>query len=97
MRRAGPWLVLGLGVVLAAAGVGVFWVTNLAPGGGAGWSAYAPLEPGDPAPPGAGWRVLWTRGHLVGAALLVLGLLLLAAVGGWLLGRRSGGRPVSGG
>ena len=39
-----------------------------------------------------GWAVLWTRGHLLGAGLVVLGLLLLVGVGGWLLGVRSG-RP----
>ena len=92
MSRAAPWLVVGLGGVLAAAGVAVFWTTDLAPAAGAGWTAYAPLRPGDPAPSGAGWAVLWTRGHLVGAALLVLGLLVLAAAGGWLLGRRSARR-----
>jgi hypothetical protein len=89
VRRALPWLLLGLAVVLAAAGVAVFWATNLAPVGGVGWSAYAPLEPGGPFPPAADWLVLWTGGHLLGAGLLVLGLLVLAAVGGWLLGRRS--------
>ena len=97
-----PWLALALGVVLAGAGVAVFWATNLAPPpGGAGWTAYAPLEAGDPVPPGLGrgvtWTVTWTGGHLVGAALLLLGLLVLAALGGWALGRRTGGRGVTGG
>ena len=92
MRRALPGLVAGLGVVLAAGGVTVFWATNLSGAGGVGWSAYAPLEPGDPVPPGAGWQVTWTGGHLLGAALLAAGLLVLAALGGWLLGRRSGRR-----
>jgi hypothetical protein len=96
VRRALPWLGAGLGVVLAAAGVAVFWATNLsgggAGGGGGRWAAYAPLEPGDPPPPGAGWQVSWTGGHLLGAALLVAGLLVLAAVAGWLLGRRSARR-----
>ncbi len=89
MRRAVPWLVAGLGVVLAAAGVAVFWATNLAPAD-VGWVAYAPLEAGA-APPGAAtrWAAVWTRGHVIGAALLVLGLLVLAALGGWLAGRRS--------
>ena len=89
MRRALPWLVAGLGVVLAAGGVALFWATNLSGGGGVGWAAYAPLTAGDPVPPGAGWQVVWTRGHLVGAVLVGAGLLVLAAVGGWLLGRRS--------
>jgi hypothetical protein len=95
VRRALPWLVAGLGVVLAAGGVAVFWTTNLAPSGGGGWFAYAPLVPGQAPPPGApgqGWVVLWTGGHLAGAALLVAGSLVLSAVGGWLLGRRSARR-----
>lgn len=92
MRRALPWLVAGLGVVLAAGGVAVFWATTLSGAGGVGWSAYAPLGPGDPFPPGAGWQVAWTGGHLLGAALLAAGLLVLAALGGWLLGRRSARR-----
>ncbi len=92
MRRALPWLVAGLGVVLAIGGVAVFWVTTLSGAGGGGWSAYAPLAPGDPPPPGAGWQVTWTGGHLLGAALLVAGLLVLAAVTGWSLGRRSAHR-----
>ena len=94
MRRALPWLVAGLGVVLAAGGAAVFWATNLsaAGAGGAGWAAYAPLEPGDPAPIGAGWTVMWTGGHLLGAGLLGAGSLVLAAVGGWSLGRRSARR-----
>ena len=92
MRRAAPWLLLALGTALAVAGVAVFWVTNLAPGAGAGWSAYAPLEPGDPPPDlgstAGGWAVTWTAGHAIGAALAVLGLLVLAGTAGWLLGRR---------
>jgi len=36
--------------------------------------------------------VLWTGTHLVGAGLLVLGLLVLAGLAGWLFGRRAG-RP----
>jgi hypothetical protein len=41
--------------------------------------------------------VLWTGQHLLGAGLLVLGLLVLAGVGGWLLGRRTGRRSAAGG
>jgi hypothetical protein len=33
--------------------------------------------------------VLWTAGHLIGAALAVAGLLMLVEIGGWALGRRS--------
>ena len=38
------------------------------------------------------WAVMWTRGHLLGAGLVVLGLLVLVGVGGWWIGRRAG-RP----
>jgi hypothetical protein len=94
MRRRAPWLVAGIGLALAVGGISVFWTTNLAPGGGAGWAAYAPLQPGEPAPDvtSDGWTVSWTAGHLLGAALLVLGLLVLAGVAGWSLGRRSARR-----
>ncbi|WP_167760550.1 hypothetical protein [Blastococcus sp. CT_GayMR16] len=36
--------------------------------------------------------VRWTAQHAVGAGLVGLGLLLLAGVGGWLLGLRAGRR-----
>jgi hypothetical protein len=100
VRRALPWAVAVVGLALAVAGVAVFWRTNVVPsvtyGGG-----YAPLEPVDAAHESTlvlGFDdvvVLWTRGHLVGAGLLVLGALVLAAVGGWALGRRSV-RPAAG-
>ncbi|MGY1779551.1 hypothetical protein [Geodermatophilus sp. SYSU D01036] len=95
MRRALPWLVAGLGVTLTVAGVAVFWWTNTRPPSGYGWTAYAPLEEVDPvhestltltSGPGS---VVRDTGHLVGAALAVAGALVLAAVGGWVLGRRS--------
>ena len=78
MRRALPTLLGLLGGVLVGAGVAVFWLANTrqwtVPDG-----SYAPLEPGS---------VLWTGGHLVGAPLVVAGLLVLAATAGWWLGRR---------
>ena len=89
------WAVGALGALLCAAGVVVFTLANRAP---TGWTAYsggyAPLRPGayrseltltftD------GWSVLWTGGHLVGALLVVAGLLLLTGLAGWLLGRRT--------
>jgi heme/copper-type cytochrome/quinol oxidase subunit 1 len=99
MRRFVPAGAAVLGAVLVVAGVVVFAVANRS---GApldfGWTAYAPLEPtvvyrsdltlgfSDR------WTVLWTGTHLLGATLVVLGLLVLAAVGGWVLGRRSGSR-----
>ncbi len=100
MSGRGPALLGGLGGTLIAAGVTVFWMTNRARGGVGdfGWSAYAPLERG--ADPGAlfggdGWAVLWTAGHLAGAALGILGLLILAALAGWRIGRRPGPPPTS--
>jgi hypothetical protein len=100
MRRALPWLLTGLGAVLVAAGAVVFTAANR---GAAdfGWSSYAPLEQTGRTARSAiiytfsdGTTVLWTGQHLLGAGLVVLGLLVLAGVGGWVLGRR-GGRPAA--
>ena len=98
MRRVLPWAVAAIGIALAAAGVALFAAANRSPFSGAdrGWSSYAPLEPGEPAPYqseltfGSEWSVVWTGGHLVGAGVLVLGLLVLSALGGWALGLRRG-------
>ncbi len=38
--------------------------------------------------------VVWTPAHLTGLALAAAGCLLLAAVGGWLLGRRGRAAPA---
>lgn len=93
MSRALPALVAAAGGLLVAAGVAVFWRTNTGRWVEYGGS-YAPLEPGSAYEsrltltfdrPGT---VLWTTGHLVGVLLAVLGLVVLAAVGGWWLGRR---------
>ena len=95
MRRALPWLLLGCGAVLALAGVLVFAAANRGPAD-FGWTAYAPLQK-----VGADYvnavtfsdgSVLWTAQHLLGAGLLVLGLLVLTGAGAWLLGRRAGRR-----
>jgi hypothetical protein len=91
-----------LGALLAAAGAVVFGLANRAP---TGWTAYtgsyAPLQPAMPGRyPDAyqseltltfpdGPTVLWTSEHLIGAALVVAGLLVLAGLGGWLLGHRT--------
>jgi hypothetical protein len=96
MRRALPAALGALGGALLAAGVAVFWATNTRR-----WTvydgSYAPLRPGSAYESSLtlgvddGWRVLWTTGHLVGALLAVGGLLVLAATGGWWLGRRAAG------
>lgn len=99
MRRAAPAVLTTLGGLLVVAGTAVFWRTNTRD---ATWTAYtgsyAPLVPADEAYESrltlsldGGWTVLWTSGHLVGAVLAVLGLLLLTGVAGWWLGRRSTG------
>jgi hypothetical protein len=93
VRRALPWLLAGAGVVLVVAGVALFWLANTLP---RGWTAYTSAEEPLRAYQSSltvsfeGGTVLWTGQHLLGAGLAVLGLLLLAATGGWLLGRRSG-------
>ena len=95
MRRAFPWLVAGLGVVLAVAGALVFAAANRGPAD-FGWSAYTPLQEAPTAYLSpvtfSDGSVLWTREHLLGAGLLVLGLLVLTAALAWLLGRRAGRR-----
>jgi hypothetical protein len=94
MRRV-PWVVVALGALLLVAGGVVFTAANQAPPADLGWTSYRPLEP-DAARDSAwtvsfddGWAVAWTIGHVWGAGLVVLGLLVLAGLGGWLLGRRS--------
>jgi len=103
MSRAVPAAAAFLGVVLAGAGVAVFWLTDRSQAA-FGWTAYtgsyAPLPPtGSPAYRsrltfGDGWTVMWTGGHLLGVGLVVLGLLVLAATAGWLAGVRTAGNPA---
>ena len=93
MRRALPWLIAALGGVLAVAGVAVFASANSSGVGWAGYMGEAPLEPITEAYQSdlilfSDGAVLWTRQHALGAVLVVLGLLVLAGFGGWLLGRR---------
>jgi heme/copper-type cytochrome/quinol oxidase subunit 1 len=90
-------VVTGCGALLVVAGVLVFATANRAQAD-FGWSAYTPLQES----PGAYLRavdytfsdgaVLWTRQHLLGAGLVLLGLLVLTAAVAWLLGRRAGRR-----
>ncbi|MGY1842825.1 hypothetical protein [Modestobacter sp. SYSU DS0875] len=99
MRRAVPWLVLALGAGLAIAGVTVFWLANAHPRTWTAYSgSYAPYLPETTEAYeseltltfDAGPTVLWTQQHVTGAGLLVTGLFVLAGLGGWVLGRRSG-------
>ena len=88
MRR-GPWLAGVGGAVLAAAGVAVFWRTNLAPGAGVPFASYQPLGTSSAYQSRLDlqfddrWAVLWTPGHLAGLGLLGAGLVLLAGLAGW--------------
>ena len=105
VRRAVLWLLALLGAGLVTAGVLVFAAANHGPaafgGPDFGWSAYMTLDQARDVHPSAIMfsdraTVLWTGRHLLGAGLLVLGLLVLTGVGGWLLGRRSGRRRAAG-
>lgn len=96
MRRAAPWLAAGLGVLLVVAGAVLFaradGVEEVVYGGSyeplsvdAAYSSTLALTYDD--------AVVWTRAHLAGLASGAAGALLLAAVGGWLVGRRSVATP----
>ena len=96
MRRALPWAVAALGLALVIAGVAVFWRANV-PGTVVYGGSYAPLTPTRAYESSleltfADVDVLWSSENLLGAGLAVLGALVLAGVGGWALGRRSGRR-----
>ena len=100
MRRAVPWIAGLLGAGLLTAGVVVFVVANSSDFGWTAYTAsYAPLEPADAYDSTlqltfSDGAVLWSRRHLLGAGLAVAGLLVLAALGGWLLGRSRRVRPA---
>jgi hypothetical protein len=76
----GALALCGLGALLVVGGVVIFTLANAAE---FGWTAY-----GSP-PVFSDGLFLWTRQHTVGLSVAVLGLLVLAGTGGWLLGRRS--------
>ncbi|MGY1672340.1 hypothetical protein [Geodermatophilus sp. SYSU D00710] len=93
--RQGPASALLVAGALLVSGVGLFWRADTGPVGVpyGGSYAYAPLTPADAygstLTPTAGGVVTWTTGHLAGIGLAVLGAVVLAAAGGWALGRRS--------
>jgi heme/copper-type cytochrome/quinol oxidase subunit 1 len=90
VRRPGPWLVGALGVLLLVAGIVVFAFADATD---FGWTSYTPLDAdaytSQLSLTFSDGSVLWTRQHALGAGLAVAGLLALARLGGWLLGRRS--------
>ena len=91
-----PWRTGAFGLVLVIVGIAVFAAANRH-GSPAdfGWYAYAPLDPSSGPYSSSweivfgsdSWQVLWTGGHLLGAGLVVAGVLVLAASGGFVLGR----------
>ncbi|SFT72373.1 hypothetical protein SAMN05660657_02635 [Geodermatophilus amargosae] len=101
MRRALPCAVAVTGAALAVAGITVLWWTNTQAPTVTHDGSHAPLLLAGSAHESTltvtsdGGSVLWDPGHLVGAGLLVAGALVLAAVGGWALGRRSARRGTA--
>ncbi|MGY1715732.1 hypothetical protein ACI78R_14825 [Geodermatophilus sp. SYSU D01106] len=96
MRRGLPCAVAALGLVLLVAGVVVFRRESR-PSAVVYGGSYAPLTPTRAYESSLELSfdrvdVLWTYGSLLGAGLAVAGALVLAGVGGWALGRRSGRR-----
>ena len=94
MRRGLPWAAAGLGIALALSGLALVLTSDAEPVT-VYTGSYSPLD----AETLDEYRsvleltydgtVSWTVAQLVGAGLLVVGLLLLSAVGGWVAGRRS--------
>lgn len=90
MRR---FLWLALGLLLVGAGVAVALTADPPGSQDFGWFAYTPLQES----PGPDWTMTWddgtralivTPGHLVGAGVAVLGVLVLATDVAYRLGRR---------
>ena len=86
-RRALPWASAGAGLALLLTGV-VLALTGGA-SGDLSWTAYTGSY--EPLPDTVEVVHLYTGQEEAGAACAVLGLLLLATVGGWALGRRAHG------
>lgn len=89
MRRALPWVLLGVGGTLVVVGVVLFVVGNRS--AELGWTAYMPRRYADYVPAEVTWSggVFWTRLSGLGAGLTVAGLLALTGLGGWVLSRRA--------
>jgi heme/copper-type cytochrome/quinol oxidase subunit 1 len=102
VRRVLPWATAVLGLALVVSGARVSATADPARPTAFGWYAYAPLAEETTAAYsstldltfGDGGTVVWSDGQVLGAALVVGGLLLLAALAGWAVGRRVPRRPV---
>jgi hypothetical protein len=93
MRRRLPWATAALGAALLVAGTLVFAITDPPRPAAFGWSAYAPLSTEQAYASRLSLTfddgaVVWGGQQLVGGGIGVAGLLLLAALAGWALGRR---------
>lgn len=77
------WGLLGAAVILVSVGAGLLLFTPVS----FGWFAYAPLS-GESFSFSGMYPLTPERG--AGAGLTVLGMLIVAGVLGWVLGRRSG-------
>lgn len=94
MRRRLPAVTAVVALVSVTAGVVLVLTADVRADGAVGWFAY-----GDAAVEQAMQRAdsrFWIEAEdsaLVGAALVVVGLLALAALAGWLVGRRRAAHP----
>lgn len=81
-----PLAASAFAVAVLAAGLAIFLTHRYSfPGGVAvGFASYEPLDPQSISTGG----VLWSETAVVGLGLVVVGLVLLAGVGGFTLGRR---------
>ena len=95
MRQRLPRLVGVLGGLLAIVGIIVFVLASGGPDVVVYDGSYEPLDTDSAYDSsltldvGEGFLVAWSTQQALGAALAVSGLLVLAALGGWLLGRRA--------
>lgn len=84
-RRTWVSLVLGAAALVLLVGGVVVFLSGRDPAS-FGWYAYSPLTDSGSFP-GLDGAVMWSRRQLVGAGLVVLGLVLTAGTAGYLLGR----------
>jgi hypothetical protein len=96
VSRGLPWAVGVFGLGLVVGGVALFVVGNRP--ADVGWTAYGPDLGASDAYESRlqltfidGPAVLWTRTSALGAGLALFGLLVLAALTGWVVGRRASG------